>query len=127
LFGSRSEEWDIQTMKLALAIICSFLLAGTPLLVAQPTAKSACAQQVRSCCKGGAAMPCCQAKPSSDSQRAPVTPAPATGQSQLSLLAPAVLIWTLPENPANLIDSKYTPFPTVSGAPLFARNCARLL
>ncbi len=114
-------------MKLALAIICSFLLAGTPLVVAQPSAKSACAGQIRSCCKGGVAMPCCQSKPSSDSQPAPAAPAPASNPSLLALLAPTVLIWTLPENPAHSISPLSAQFSATVDVPLFARNCVRLI
>lgn len=113
-------------MKLALAIICSFLLAGTPPLVAQPTAKSACATKVRACCQHGI-MPCCQAKPASGSQPAPSAPAPNVNLGQLSLLEPGILIWSLPEQPANSFASISTPLSTAFGAPLFARDCARLL
>jgi hypothetical protein len=113
-------------MKLALAIVCSLLLAGAPLWAARAPMPAVCAKQFRACCKHGV-MPCCAAKPAPDSQPAPAAPAPAGIQSQLSLLAPAILIWTLPANPVDSIASTFTPFSTASGAPLFARHCARLL
>jgi len=112
-------------MKLALAIIYSFVLAGTPFLPAQTP--SACAGQIRACCQHGVVMPCCAAKSSPDSQPAPAAPAPAGSQSQLSLLAPAVLIWTLPATPADSTVSTSTPPPLAAGAPLYARDCARLI
>jgi hypothetical protein len=112
-------------MKLALAIICSFVLAGTPFLPAQTP--SVCAGQVRACCQHGVTMPCCAAKPSPDSQPAQTVPAPTSSQSQLSLLAPAVLIWTLPVTPANSVVSTSTPPPLAAGAPLYARDCALLI
>jgi hypothetical protein len=112
-------------MKTALAIVCSFLLAGTPLLLAQ--SPSSCASQARACCKHGVTMPCCAAKSSPDSQPAPAAPASAGGQIQLSLLAPAVLIWTLPATPANsIVPTSATPSLAAS-APLYALDCARLI
>jgi hypothetical protein len=111
-------------MKTALAIICSFLLAGTPLLLAQTP--PACAHQTRACCHHGCTMPCCAAKSSPDSQPAPA-PAKTGGQNQFSLHTPAILLWTLPANPADSISSVPAPFLMAAGAPLFARNCVLLL
>jgi len=113
-------------MKLALAIICSFLLAGTPLLLTQAPVPVSCAGQVRACCQHGV-MPCCQAKSLPDSQPAPAAPAPAGDQSQLSLLAPGVLLWILPATPANSIVSISTPSLPAASAPLYALDCARLI
>ena len=111
-------------MKLALAIVCSFLLAGTPLFSA-PTPVP-CAKKASACCQCDGKMSCCQSKPASDSQPVPATPAPAGGQTQLSLLAPGILTWTLPENPAVSI-SPAALLSMAAGAPLFARDCARLI
>jgi hypothetical protein len=118
---------DIQNMKTALVIICSFLLAGTPLVrVAGAQAPPACAHPTRACCHHGWTMPCCAAKSSPDSQPAQA-PAQTGGQNQLSLLTPGILTWTLPSNPADSISSHSTPSAMTAGAPLYARNCARLI
>jgi hypothetical protein len=111
-------------MKLALAIVCSFLLAGTPMLWAQTPVS--CAKKPITCCACGGKMSCCQSRPASDSQPAPATPAPAGSQAQLSLLAPGILTWTLPANPAVSI-SPAALLSMSAGAPLFARDCARLI
>lgn len=111
-------------MKLALAIVCSFLLAGTPWFSA-PLAVS-CAKKASAGCQCGGKMTCCQSGPASDSQPAPATPAPAGSQSQLLLLAPGILAWTLPANPAVSI-SPSALLSMAAGAPLFARDCARLI
>jgi hypothetical protein len=111
-------------MKTALAIVCSFLLAGTPLLLAQAPAGIA---QTHACCQHACTMSCCVAKSSPDSQPAPAVPAASGTQSQLSLLAPAVLIWTLPATPANSIASTFTLPSLAAGAPLYALDCAWLI
>jgi hypothetical protein len=112
-------------MKTTLAVVCSLLLMGTPFLLAQTP--SSCVKQVSACCQHGGEMPCCQANSSPDSQPAPAAPAPIGGQSQLSLLAPAVLIWTLPTNLSDTISSHSTPSSMATSAPLYALDCARLI
>jgi hypothetical protein len=112
-------------VKTALAIICNFLLAGMPLLLAQ--SPSSCATQAQSCCQRNCTMPCCAAKSSPESQPMPTAPAQTGGQSQLSLLAPAVLIWTLPATPANSFASTFALPSLAAGAPLYVRDCARLI
>jgi hypothetical protein len=112
-------------MKTTWAIICSLVLAGTPFLVAQmPTS---CVKQVRACCQLGAEMPCCKAKSAPDSQSKPAVPPQTGSQNQLSLLASSALIWTLPANPADSISSHSTPSVMTAGAPLYSRDCARLI
>jgi hypothetical protein len=37
------------------------------------------------------------------------------------------LIWTLPATPADSTVSTSTPPPLAAGAPLYARDCARLI
>jgi hypothetical protein len=117
----------LSTVKLLLAIVCSFVLAGAPLLLARTSPPVCAKHSMPACCRHGGTMPCCNAKPPSNSQPLPAVPTQSGSQSQLSFLAPAVLIWTLPANPANLISSLALPFSTAIGAPLYARNCARLI
>ena len=112
-------------MKTTWAIICSLVLAGTPFLLAQTP--SACVKQVRACCQHGGEMPCCKAKSTPDSQSKPAIPSQTGNQNQLSLLASSALIWTLPANPADSISSQSTPSSMKAGAPLYARDCARLI
>jgi hypothetical protein len=112
-------------MKLALAIVCSFLLAGTPLFSAPLSVP--CAKKAGAGCPCGGKMTCCQSGPASDSQPASATPAPAGSQSQLLLFAPGILAWTLPANPADLISSTTTLTSPAPGAPLYALNCVRLI
>jgi hypothetical protein len=114
-------------MKLALAIICSFVLAGTPFLLAQ-TPSPACARQtVRACCQHGCKMPCCQAKPSSGSQPPPAVPAQTAGPNQLSLLAAGIMAWILPDAPAAHFSSAVSISFATKAGPLYARNCVRLI
>jgi hypothetical protein len=117
---------EIENVKTMWAIICSLVLAGTPFLLAQ-TPPSSCAKQVRACCRHGGEIPCCKAKSSPDSQSKPVVPSPTSNQSQLSLLASSVLVWTLPANPSATISSHSAPSSMTAGAPIYARDCARLI
>jgi hypothetical protein len=116
-------------MKLVLAIICSFLLAGVPLLRAQ--APAPCAGQshacCHACCQHGVTMPCCKVDKAPDSQPAPAAPAQTGNPVQISLLVPPILIWTLPASPANSISAVSSASLTTAGAPLYARDCALLL
>lgn len=116
---------DIKNVKTTWAIICSLVLAGTPFLLAQTP--SSCAKQVRVCCQHGGEMPCCKVNSSPDSQSRPVVPAQTSNQNQFSLLASTALIWTLPANPIGSISFHSTPSAMTAGAPLYARDCARLI
>jgi hypothetical protein len=72
-------------------------------------------------------MDCCVAHPNSEPQPAPSVPTQSSVQNQVSLLVPAIVAWTLPENPANAISS-VTALPLMAtGTPLYAWNCALLL
>jgi hypothetical protein len=115
-------------MKLALAIICSFVLAGTPFLLAQ-TPMPACVQQpVPACCQHGGNMPCCQAKSSSSSQPLPAVPAQTGNQGQLSLFAAtSVAAWVLPDATTSQLPSASPISLVTKASPLYARNCARLI
>jgi len=125
LSGGNARRRYGKNVKTTLAIVCSLLLMGTPFLMAQTP--SPCVKHVRACCQHGVTMPCCAAKSSPDSQSKPVVPLQAGNQSQLSLLASSALIWTLPANPADSISSHFAPSAIKASAPLYARDCARLI
>jgi hypothetical protein len=72
-------------------------------------------------------MDCCAAKPASDSQPAPAVPSQSSAQNQISLLAPSVVVWNLPQSPASLISSASASPLLAVAAPLYARNCSLLL
>jgi len=105
------------------AILFSLLLVWPPLLAAP----AASVQPAHARCHCGGKMSCCAAQPPSSSQPAPAVPSNSSVQNQLSLLAPAMLVWILPETPAGSISSVcVSPFPA-TGVPLYARHCIRLV
>jgi hypothetical protein len=114
-------------MKHWCAILFSMLLAWSPYAPAQ--ALPDCAKSKMASCD----MPCCQkncsmTQGSCGSQPAPAVPAQKTGaQNQISLLAPAVVLWTVPENFANSFSSVSASPLMATGVPLYERNCALLL
>jgi hypothetical protein len=65
---------------------------------------------------------CCVAHPAPDSKSAPAVPAQSNAQNQVLLLAPMIMAWALPENPANAISSITVLPSTVTGVPLYERN-----
>jgi len=107
------------------AILFSSLLVWAQLPAAPMPACSR--QPVRACCHCGGKMSCCAAQPVSGSQSAPAVPAPSGIQNQFLLPAPALMVWALPENEAGSISSAFVSPLTASGAPLYARDCARLI
>jgi hypothetical protein len=113
-------------MKLVWAMVCSLLLAGTPFLPAQ-TVPSCASSPGRACCHGGGTMSCCRAQPVSGSQPAPAVPSPAGAQKQLSISAPASVAGALPENRTGLVSFAFRLPSMLNGAPLYARDCARLI
>jgi len=114
-------------MKLALAIICSFVLAGTPFLLARTPLPECVKRPVPACCQHGCKMPCCQAKSSSGSQPLPAVPAQTANQNQLSLLAANIVAWILPDTTISLLPSASPISFVTKVSPLYARNCARLI
>ena len=48
-------------------------------------------------------------------------------QNQISLLAPSVVAWNLPQSPASLVSSVFTSPLLTMAAPLYAWNCSLLL
>jgi hypothetical protein len=106
------------------AILFGLLLVWAQLLAA-PT--PACYRQpAHACCHCGGKMSCCSA-PMSGSQSAPAVPASSGIQNQFSFLAPALMVWALPENEAGSISSAFVSPLTASGVPLYAWDCARLI
>jgi hypothetical protein len=107
----------------------SAILSGLLLVWAQLSAAPAlpaCAKQpVHACCHCGGKMSCCSAP--SGSQPMPAVPANAGPQKQLSISAPAIVAVALPENRAALIGSASRLCSMPDGAPLYARDCARLI
>ena len=111
-------------MKMTLAIVCSVLLAWTPILRAQAPAARV-GRVVHACCHCGKA--CCAVPASPESQPVPATPVPSSSQNQLLTLAPAGLIRTLPETPAPEFSASPSSPLTANRTPLYARNCAFLI
>jgi hypothetical protein len=106
------------------AILFGLLLVWTQLLAA-PT-PPASAQPAHACCHCGGKMSCCAA-PSSGSQPMPAVPSNAGTQKQFSISAPAIVTGALPENRVGLICSASRLSLMPDGAPLYARDCARLI
>jgi hypothetical protein len=106
------------------AILFGLLLVWAQLLAAPASACSR--QQNHAGCHCGGKMSCCRV-PSSGSQPIPAVPANAGPQKQLSISAPAVVAVGPPENRAGLICSASRLPLMPNGAPLYARDCARLI
>jgi hypothetical protein len=115
---------EIQDVKTTLAIVCSLLLAGTPFVLAQAPVAGV-VRVAHACCRCGKA--CCTAPASPTSQPVPATPAPAPSQNQLLTLAPAALAWTLPDAQVPGFSASVSSLLTANAAPLYARDCARLI
>jgi hypothetical protein len=111
-------------MKPLPAILFSLLLVGAQLPAASVPACSR--QPVRAGCHCGGKMSCCAA-PSPGSQPTPAVPSSAGPQKQLSISAPALMAWSLPENESGPISSAFVSPLTAIGAPLYTRDCARLI
>jgi hypothetical protein len=67
------------------------------------------------------------AKPVSDPQPAPAVPAQTASQNQISLPAPATVVWLLPNHPANPFASASVSPLAATGIPLYTRNCTLLI
>jgi len=105
------------------AILSGLLLVWAQLLAA-PTSVTA-AQPAHACCHCGGKMSCCAAP--SGSQPMPAVPSSAGPQKQLSISAPAIAAWSLPGNRAGLVCSASRLSSMHDGAPLYERDCARLI
>jgi hypothetical protein len=106
------------------AIFFSVMLVWAQLLAAPTPATPA--RPAHACCHCGGKMSCCRA-PSSGSQPMPAVPAQTGGQNQISLLAPNVPAWALPDAALFQLSSAAPISFSVKGSPLYARDCARLI
>jgi hypothetical protein len=105
------------------AILFGLMLVWAQLLAA-PT--PACATQpAHARCHCGGKMSCCAAPVSS--QPAPAVPVNTGLQKQFSISAPAIMAVVLPQNRAALFSSAVRSLVMSEGAPLYARDCARLI
>jgi len=112
-------------VKVVLAILFSVMLAAAPLLASGAPAMP-CAKTLPACCQQGQAMPCCAAQSSSDSKSAPAVPAQSGPLNQILLPAPTAIAWVLPAG-QDQFSASIEPLLTSISAPLFARNCVRLI
>jgi hypothetical protein len=106
------------------AILFGLLLVWAQLLAAPAPVTSA--QPVHACCHCDGKMSCCST-PSSGSRPMPAIPSNAGAQKQLSISAPAIVAGVLPENRVGLICPAARLSLMPDGAPLYARDCARLI
>jgi hypothetical protein len=111
-------------MKTALAIVCSLMLVWTNIVLAEaPVTSVASAAPSCHCGKLG----CCAAKQSLP-ESLPVSAASVSSfQNQFSPLASTIVAWTLPAVASGEISFQVSPRFTTTDAPLFERNCARLI
>jgi hypothetical protein len=72
-------------------------------------------------------MACCAKKPMSNPQPWPAIPTQSNAQNQISMLAPSVIAWTLPENSTVSNNSVFTSPLLTMVTPIYERNCALLL
>jgi hypothetical protein len=112
-------------MKTALAIVCILLLVWTNSVLAQAPETSVVSAAAS--CHCGKKTNCCAAHRSLP-ESSPVSATPVFSfQNQLSLLAPAIVAWTIPAIANSEVSFPLTSSSTTTGAPLFARNCAWLI
>jgi hypothetical protein len=110
---------DQQTVKIALAIVCSlFLVLGQAAVLSAP----ACAGHVEKTCGCGGRMSCCR-----HASQPPVAAAPASSQNQIVSPAPAVAAWVLAKTGTSKMSPAVSPSLAVGVAPIFVRDCARLI
>jgi hypothetical protein len=106
------------------AILFAVLLVGAQLMVA-PT-RATPAQPAHACCHCGGQMSCCAA-PSPGSQPLPAIPSNPVPQKPLSISASPNVAPALPENRMGLVCPASWSSLMPMGAPLYARDCARLI
>ncbi|MFZ0827235.1 MAG: hypothetical protein WAO02_07410 [Verrucomicrobiia bacterium] len=111
-------------MKPLLAILSGLLLVWAQLSAAPTPVASA--RPAHACCHCGGKMSCCAAA-SSGSHPMPAVPANAGAQKQFPISAPASAAGTLPENRSGVICSASRLSFRPTGAPLYVRDCARLI
>jgi hypothetical protein len=106
------------------AILFSLVLAWTQLSAAPVPATPA--RPAHACCHCGGKMSCCTAS-APVSQSAPAVPSNAGPQKQLPISAPDGMAGALPENRVALIGGACRLSVRPAAAPLYARDCARLI
>jgi len=112
-------------LKQVIAILFSALLLLTPFLsvAATPACCMTGMQHGHACCQ----MPCCAAK-NPDSQPAPAVPSQNSGTpDQISFLAFAMVAWNLPATGSASFSPAVISSLTSASAPIYARNCVRLI
>jgi hypothetical protein len=108
------------TVKIALAIVCSLLLVlGQAMAQSVPVASTGAA--VKDCGCGGK-MSCCR-----HASQPPVATVPVSSQNQIVSSVPAVMVWVLASTKTSQISPTVSPSLSVGAAPIFARDCARLI
>jgi hypothetical protein len=111
-------------VKIVLAILFGVALVTTPFVA---PAAMPCAKTLPACCQHGHVMPCCSGKNSAP-QNAPVLPSQnGARQNPISTLIFSAAICVSPLNPANAISRTTVFSSNMTDAPLFARNCVRLI
>ena len=113
-------------MRFLLAIVCSLLLVGGQLASASSSCVSA-AKPVAQACHCGEGMSCCAAKPVQCPKPLPANSARTGAENQLLSPIPllAVLFWSASE--PSVVSSSFSPPLNAIAAPVFARNCVRLI
>ncbi len=105
------------------AILFGLLLVGAQLLAAP--APVASARPAHACCHCGGKMSCCSGHRQVRNRRRPSRPMPARKNSFRFRSGPVA--WSLPENRGGFDSSAFAAPLTAIGAPLYARDCARLI
>jgi predicted dithiol-disulfide oxidoreductase (DUF899 family) len=115
---------ESEIVKTALAIVCSLLLVWTPFVPLQ--AKAAGEKRSTPACCPCAQAQCCAAQAVPESQ--PVSVAPVSSSPQIQLLTlPSAVAWTLPDSGSVAVSFYSASFSFAAAAPLYARDCARLI
>ncbi|MGB7746983.1 MAG: hypothetical protein WBN75_06830 [Verrucomicrobiia bacterium] len=112
-------------MKQMSAILFGLLLVWAQLSAA-PTPPVCAKQPAHACCHCGGKMSCCSSS-SSGSQPMTAVPSNAGPQKQLSISVPAIVAMARPETRLGLSSPFSRLFLLPYGAPLYARDCARLI
>ena len=113
-------------MKFLLAIVCSLLLVGGQFAAASGSCVSV-AKPVAQACHCGGSMSCCAAKPVQCPQPLPVNSVQTGAGNQILSPIPllAVLFWSAAG--PTVVSSSFSPALNAVAAPVFARNCVRLI
>jgi hypothetical protein len=116
-------------MKQTLTLLCSLLLLWGQVLVVSASGSdpAACHLTPKQCCcchDSGSDMSCCQQ--SSKPEPLPAT-VPVSAQHQLLSFCPVLVLWVTPADSTVLTSPAAPSSLSASIAPVFARNCVRLI